>query len=54
MCSSCNDLLAAIDGYIAKADKDLSRELGKKGYAMPRETLEYAEDIEGRTFAYPA
>lgn len=46
MCMNCAPLIKAIDAYIAKADGDLADTLGKEGYAKPKKTLEYAQDIE--------
>ena len=33
MCMNCQPLIKAIDAYIAKADNDLSDQLGAEGYA---------------------
>lgn len=44
--SCCDRLTKAIDAYIRKADNDLSDQLGKEGYAKPKKTLKYAENIE--------
>ena len=46
MCMNCAPLIKAIDAYIAKADGDLADALGKEGYAKPKKTLKYAQDIE--------
>lgn len=46
MCMNCALLIKAIDAYIAKADGDLADALGKEGYAKPKKTLKYAQDIE--------
>jgi hypothetical protein len=43
---NCAPLIKAIDAYIAKADGDLADALGKEGYAKPKKTLKYAQDIE--------
>lgn len=42
----CKGLIKAIDAYIAKADDDLADALGAQGYAKPKKTLKYAQDIE--------
>lgn len=42
----CDRIAKAIDAYIRKADNDLSKQLGKEGYAKPKKTLQYAQDIE--------
>ena len=42
----CDRITKAIDAYIRKADNDLSKQLGKEGYAKPKKTLQYAQDIE--------
>lgn len=46
MCMNCAPLIKVIDAYIAKADGDLADALGKEGYAKPKKTLKYAQDIE--------
>ena len=46
MCMNCQPLIKAIDAYIAKADNDLSDQLGAEGYAKPKKTLKYAQEIE--------
>lgn len=46
MCMNCAPLIKAIDAYIAKADGDLADALDKEGYAKPKKTLKYAQDIE--------
>jgi hypothetical protein len=46
MCLECKPLIKAIDAYIRKADDDLADALGAEGYAKPKKTLKYAEDIE--------
>lgn len=46
MCMNCAPLIKAIDAYIAKADGDFADALGKEGYAKPKKTLKYAQDIE--------
>lgn len=42
----CEQLIEAIDNYIAKADNKLVRELAKKGYAKPKRTLQFMERFE--------
>lgn len=42
----CKGLIKAIDAYIAKADDDLADALGAQGYAKPKKTLKYAQEIE--------
>ena len=37
----CDRITKAIDAYIRKADNDLSKQLGKEGYAKPKKTLQY-------------
>lgn len=44
--SKCAALIKAIDAYIEKADKSLSDLLGAEGYAKPKKTLKYIQDIE--------
>lgn len=46
MCLECKPLIKAIDAYIEKADNDLADALGAEGYAKPKKTLKYAQDIE--------
>lgn len=46
MCLECKPLLKAIDAYLARAENDLAGELGEEGYAEPKKTLQYAQDIE--------
>lgn len=46
MCLECRPLIKAIDAYIRKADDKLSDELGAQGYAKPKKTLKYAQEIE--------
>lgn len=46
MCMECGPLLKAIDAYLAKADDDLADALEAEGYAEPKKTLQYIEDIE--------
>lgn len=46
MCLNCKPLIKAIDTYIEKADNDLADALGAEGYAKPKKTLKYAQDIE--------
>lgn len=46
MCLNCKPLLKAIDTYIEKADKGLEDTLGAEGYAKPKKTLKYMQDIE--------
>lgn len=46
MCLNCRPLLKAIDAYIEKADKSLEDTLGAEGYAKPKKTLKYMQDIE--------
>lgn len=46
MCMKCEALIKAIDAYIEKADNDLSDQLGAEGYAKPKKTLKYAQEIE--------
>lgn len=46
MCLNCKPLLKAIDAYIEKADKGLEDTLGAEGYAKPKKTLKYMQDIE--------
>ncbi len=46
MCLECRPLIKAIDAYIRKADDKLFDELGVQGYAKPKKTLKYAQEIE--------
>lgn len=46
MCLECRPLIKAIDAYIRKADDKLFDELGAQGYAKPKKTLKYAQEIE--------
>lgn len=46
MCLNCEPLIKAIDAYIEKADNDLADALGAEGYAKPKKTLKYAQEIE--------
>lgn len=46
MCINCGPLIKAIDAYIAKADDDLKDALEAEGYAKPKKTLKYMQDIE--------
>lgn len=46
MCLNCGPLIKAIDGYIKKANDDLADALGAEGYAKPKKTLKYAQEIE--------
>ena len=46
MCTACENLIMAIDAYIAKADKKLSDELLEAGFAQPEETAEHIEQLE--------
>lgn len=46
MCTACSQLLEAINAYIAKADKNLSDELEKAGFADPEETVKHIEGLE--------
>lgn len=46
MCKYCGSLIKAIDAYIKKADDDLTDELEEQGYAEPKKTVEYIQDIE--------
>lgn len=46
MCLNCGPLIKAIDAYIEKADSGLSDELGTQGYAKPKKTVKYVEEIE--------
>lgn len=43
---NCKNLIKAIDVYIEKADDELSDVLGEEGYAKPKKTLKYIQDIE--------
>ena len=42
----CQHLINAIDAYIEKADDNLSDSLDAEGYAKPKKTLTYIQDIE--------
>ena len=46
MCKACSQLLEAINAYIAKADKNLSDELKKAGFADSEETVKHIESLE--------
>ena len=46
MCVSCAPLIKAIDAYIAKADKNLSDNLKKAGFADPDATVDEIETLE--------
>lgn len=46
MCVACEQLIKAIDAYIAKADEKLSDTLGKEGFVQPEETVKHAEELE--------
>lgn len=46
MCLKCGSLIKAIDAYIQKADDDLADSLGTEGYAKPKKTVEYIQEIE--------
>lgn len=46
MCTACSQLLKAINAYIAKADKKLSEELKKAGFADSEETVKHIENLE--------
>lgn len=48
---NCGALIKAIDAYIAKADDDLTGELGKAGYIDPEGTVEHASKLEELTAA---
>lgn len=43
---NCEPLIKAIDTYILKADNSLSDELSEQGYAKPKKTIKYMQDIE--------
>ena len=51
MCMKCGPLLKAIDAYLQKADGDLTDALEEEGYAKPKKTLEYLEDMEEQVAA---
>lgn len=46
MCTYCKPLIKAIDNYIAKADEGLAETLEDEGFAKPKESLQYINDIE--------
>lgn len=46
MCRRCAPLIKAIDRYIQKADDDLADALGDEGYAEPKKTVKYANQLE--------
>lgn len=46
MCWKCGPLIKAIDAYIEKADGELTDALDDEGYAKPKKTVEYIEDME--------
>lgn len=46
MCTACQQLIIAIDAYIAKADEKLSDTLGKEGFAEPEDTVRHIEQLE--------
>lgn len=51
MCIECRPLLKAIDAYLQKADGDLADALEEEGYAKPKKTLDYLEDMEEQVAA---
>lgn len=46
MCTACEQLIKAIDAYIAKADDDLADRLKKEGYADSKNTVKHIEELE--------
>lgn len=46
MCMECQPLIKAIDAYLAKADGDLTDALEAEGYAEPRATIGYMQELE--------
>lgn len=46
MCKACENLIKAINAYIAKADKKLSDELSEEGFAEPEDTVKHIEKLE--------
>lgn len=51
MCMNCQPLIKAIDAYIQKADGELADALEEEGYAKPKRTLDYLEDMEEQVAA---
>lgn len=48
MCMNCRPLIKAIDAYIQKADDDLTDALEEEGYAEPKKTVKYIQDLEDK------
>lgn len=46
MCMNCKPLIKAIDAFLTRADGDLTDELEGEGYAEPKKTVEYIQDME--------
>lgn len=46
MCKECQELIKTIDAYIEKADRKLEEQLKAHKYIKPKETLQYARNVE--------
>lgn len=46
MCTECQELIKAIDAYIAKVDNDLADRLKEEGYADSKNTVKHIEELE--------
>lgn len=46
MCKACSPVMKAIDAYLAKAEDGLADALETEGYAKPKKTVRYMQELE--------